>query len=202
MKAKILPTAEQAVTHYKKALEKDKNFIESRFHVSLMYQKIYKFAEALKELDKVIEERGDDKTVYNQRGRVFQDMGNHDKAVEDFSKAIELEATHALSWYYRGKSKLQQAKLLPSSKKHEKLDEAFEDFRKSRELDADGSNAGIDDGIGSSFHLQGDHTQAIENFTTAISKEPENLEFLQNRADCYIDLEDYQSAIEDLRTGL
>ena len=37
VKAKILPTAEQAVAHYKKALEKDKDFIESRFHVALMY---------------------------------------------------------------------------------------------------------------------------------------------------------------------
>lgn len=70
----------------------------------------------------MIEKRDDDKTVYNQRGRVFQDMGNHDKAVEDFTRAIEIEETHALSWYYRGKSKLQQARLLPASKKQEKLD--------------------------------------------------------------------------------
>ena len=59
-------------------------------------------------------------------------MGNHDKAVEDFSRAIAIEETHALAWYYRGKSKLAQARLLPASckltgaalegsKKHEKL---------------------------------------------------------------------------------
>ena len=69
VKVKILPIAEQAVTHYKKALEKDENFIESRFHVSLMYRKIYKFAEALKELEKVIDKLKKDnivdKTVLN-----------------------------------------------------------------------------------------------------------------------------------------
>ena len=45
-----------------------------------MYRKIYKFAEALEELDKVAENEPwkSDKAVLNQRGCVYQDMGNHD----------------------------------------------------------------------------------------------------------------------------
>ena len=64
--------------------------------------------------------------------------------------------------------------------------------------------------------MLGEFNTAIGHFTTAITKEPENLEYLQNRADCYFELgkhqsaiedrqkrlSNYQSAIEDLRTGL
>ena len=50
--------------------------------------------------------------------------------------------------------------------------------------------------------MLGEYDKAIEHFTTAITKEPENLEYLQNRADCYIAMGDYESAIKDLRTGL
>ena len=35
--------------------------------------------------------------------------------------------------------------------------------------------------------MLGEYDKAIEHFTTAITKEPENLEYLQNRADCYFD---------------
>ena len=42
----------------------------------------------------------------------------------------------------------------------------------------------------------------MENFTSAITKEPENLEFLQNRADYYFSIGEYDKAVDDLRTGL
>ena len=39
----------------------DEKFVESRFHASLMMQKIYNFTDALKQLAKVIEIRENDK---------------------------------------------------------------------------------------------------------------------------------------------
>ena len=87
---------------------------------------------------------------------MYQDMGNHDAAVADFTSAIGCQdggETHSLSYFNRGKSYLEQAKMLTASKRLAKLDEAFADFNKSRTHDT-GSNAGIDDGLGTYFSLK------------------------------------------------
>ena len=47
-----------------------------------------------------------DKTVYIQRGLVFQDMKNHQAAIKDFQKAIELDATNTIAQFYLAVSKL------------------------------------------------------------------------------------------------
>lgn len=65
----------------------------SRFHLGLIYHRINEFHEALKCFSKVIIWESNDKTVYKARGVVYQDMGNHQLAIEDFNKAIELEVT-------------------------------------------------------------------------------------------------------------
>ena len=90
--------------------------------------------------------REDDKTVWIQRGLVYQDMGNHELAIEDFNKAIELKADFSKSWFHRATSKLQAAYLMQSQEKQNKIDEALEDFQRALELDPDGENPGILDG--------------------------------------------------------
>ena len=64
VKAKIFPLAKLSIKHYLDALQVDEKFVESRFHAALMMQKIYSFTDALKQLAKVIEMRGEDKTVW------------------------------------------------------------------------------------------------------------------------------------------
>ena len=46
-----------------------------------------------------------DKTVYLARGLVYQDMGNHSKAIDDFSDAIRNDEHLTEGYYYRGLSK-------------------------------------------------------------------------------------------------
>jgi tetratricopeptide (TPR) repeat protein len=57
-------------------------------------------------LTKVIEQLPDDKTVYIERGLVFKDMGNHHFAIEDFQRAIEIDKSCILAYFYSGTSKL------------------------------------------------------------------------------------------------
>lgn len=66
-----------AVEYYKSALVCDENFISSMFHLGLMYRRIHNFSDALKMFSKVESRLPKDKTVYIQRGLVFQDMKNH-----------------------------------------------------------------------------------------------------------------------------
>jgi lipoprotein NlpI len=47
-----------------------------------------------------------DKTVYIARGVVYQDMGNHQLAIKDFNKSIEIDNQLSEGYYRRGVSKL------------------------------------------------------------------------------------------------
>lgn len=91
---------------YNKSLELSENFISSRFHLGLMYHRTNKFHQALKCFSNVLQRLPDDKTVYIARGLVYQDMGNHQFAVDDFNKAIELKNNFSEAFYRRGISKL------------------------------------------------------------------------------------------------
>lgn len=75
---------QQAITMYKEALSIQEDFVSSRFHLGLMYHRINNFHEALKCFSKVLINIKDDKTVYIARGVVYQDMGNHALAINDF----------------------------------------------------------------------------------------------------------------------
>jgi tetratricopeptide (TPR) repeat protein len=134
--------------------------------------------------------------VYIQRGLVYQDMGNHQMAIEDFEKAKELEPNYSPSHFYLGVSKLQSRD--PRS--------AREHFDLALKLDDKGENPGIFDGLGSCFHRLGDYENAIDNFKEAIQAEQEkgniNVSFYKNIAQCYSDMNKYNEAISYLETAL
>ena len=46
-----------------------------------------------------------DKTVFVARGLVYQEMGNHQKAIFDFNQAIKFDDSLSDGYYYRGLSK-------------------------------------------------------------------------------------------------
>ena len=59
-----------------------------------MFRRIHKFTEALNQFSRVQKRLPNDKTVYFERGLVFQDMGNHQNAIADFSQAIKLDSEY------------------------------------------------------------------------------------------------------------
>mmetsp|Transcript_42288 Transcript_42288/g.64835 ORF Transcript_42288/g.64835 Transcript_42288/m.64835 type:complete len:105 (-) Transcript_42288:800-1114(-) len=90
---------------YQKALNIQENFVSSRFHLGLMFHRISKFPEALKCFSKVLLKIKDDKTVFIARGVVYQDMGNHQLAINDFNEAIKFDTELSEGYYRRGLSK-------------------------------------------------------------------------------------------------
>ena len=76
---------QKAINGYKEALSVQEDFVSSRFHLGLIYHRINNFNEALKCFSKVLINIKDDKTVYIARGVVYQDMGNHALAINDFN---------------------------------------------------------------------------------------------------------------------
>lgn len=132
---------------YKQALTLSENFISSRFHLGLMYHRTNQFHKSLKCFSNVLEKLPEDKSVFIARGLVYQDMGNHQFAVNDFNAAIELDEAFSEAYYRRGVSKL----------KSRRYHEAIEDFRKSLELDTQQENPGVYDGQGCCYHALKDY---------------------------------------------
>ena len=106
IKLEIFPIVSYAISCYYEALNKDNDFKESRFHAALMLEKIYNFHEALKQLTIMVNLLPDDKTVWIQRGLVYLDLGNYEKANLDFEKAIDIDPTCVAAIFYLAKSKL------------------------------------------------------------------------------------------------
>ena len=154
------------------------------------------FQEALQCFTRVVQNYDKDKEIFIQRGRVYQDMGNHQFAIEDFNRAIDEFKNHDQglnAFYYRGISRL----------KSKDLDRAEKDFEKAQEYETEDQNPGIYDGLGQVQYARGkDYEAALSFFDQSISISPENIQFLMNRAQCFYTMASYDQAIEDLNQAL
>lgn len=77
-----------------------------------------------------------DKCVFVSRGLVYQDIGNHQFAINDFNAAILIDPSYSEAFYRRGISQL----------KSRRYEEAISDFKYSLELDTKHENPGVFDG--------------------------------------------------------
>ena len=99
------------------ALHFSPDFISPMFHQGLMFRRTKdfndapRFHEALRSFSRVQELLPGDKTVYIQRGMVYQDMGNHSFAIMDFEEAIRIDPGYSVSYFHLGVSKLKLVKL-------------------------------------------------------------------------------------------
>ena len=56
-----------------------------------MFRRIQKYPEALRQFSKVQKKLPQDKSIYYERGIVYALMGNHELAIVDFNKALDLD---------------------------------------------------------------------------------------------------------------
>lgn len=65
-----------------------------------------------------------DEDSYIEKGKIKNNLGKLEEAIEDFTKAIELNPKYIDAYYYRGVSKYEL----------EKEEEAIKDYTKEKEL--------------------------------------------------------------------
>lgn len=146
--------------------------------MGLMFRRTERFHEALQQFTKVAEHLPHDKTIYIQRGLVYQDMGNHQYAIRDFKSAIVEDPNYAVSHFHLGVSKL----------KSRQIHKAIKYFKESERLD---EQPAVWDGLGCCYHALRDFDEAIEQFNKAIQAQEHNVEFLKNRSQCFFDMAQY-----------
>lgn len=104
-----------------------------------MFRRTMNFNEALRQFTRVMDKLPNDKSVYIQRGLVYQEMGNHSYAIYDFKKAIEIDNRYDTAFFLLGVSKL----------KSQQVESAILDFNQAQLLcKTTEALAGILDGLG------------------------------------------------------
>jgi tetratricopeptide (TPR) repeat protein len=122
---------------------------------------------------------------YNDRGGAYQSLGNHQRAIEDFSKAVSLDPSLPYSFINRGVS---WARLGA-------FDRAIGDFGEA--LRVDPKNARAYNNRGGAHRDRGESELAMADFHRAIALDPKLADALFNRGTVHMQRADYDRAIAD-----
>ncbi|OQA18426.1 MAG: TPR repeat-containing protein YrrB [bacterium ADurb.Bin363] len=129
-------------------------------------------------------------TAHNNRGLAYEALGESDKALNDFTKTLEIDPTYIEAYINRGNIYFHKGK----------IDKAIKEFTivlryKRNSLEAYNN-------LGLMYGYKGEYDRAINNFTHAIEINKINPETYINRGNIYYKKGDYDKAIEDYNTAL
>lgn len=93
---------EKSVRAFTDALALDQKAIAAHEGRARAYAALKKYDDALKDLDQVVQSNPKSASMLTMRGAVRCDNGNFQQAVDDCTKAIELDADHASAYLQRG----------------------------------------------------------------------------------------------------
>jgi tetratricopeptide (TPR) repeat protein len=135
--------------------------------------------------------------AYSLRGSVYRDQAEHDRAIEAYTMAIELDPTDTgLPFWYvsRGWIFYDQGD----------FDNAQGDLTAAITLGRPDAPemATAYNLLGLIASEEGNHEEALAHYNMAISIVPDEAVFYYNRAFAFYDLDDYESAIPDLERVL
>ena len=124
------------------------------------------------------------------KGVLLFKQGQHQKAIETFSKLIEIAPGNADAYKNRGVSYMKQ----------EKFDLAIEDFEKAKELFPE--LKGLYSNLGVAWYCKKKITKAIENYSIELNLKPDQYYLFFNRALCYAEIKQNEKALEDVSRAL
>jgi tetratricopeptide (TPR) repeat protein len=181
---------EAALAQFECALELDANHTPSLYHRGLMLHRLRRLDEAEKVFGDILRTTQDDRLVYESRGLVYQDLRKHLSAVDDFTVALQLDPAIGENYYHRGESLLRLGD----------LEGAIDDFAQAVQLKY--TDPLVFNARGMTKRALGHLDEAIHDLTDAVQFNPKNVEFLLNRAACFMDVDDPGSAEQDMHDAL
>ena len=128
--------------------------------------------------------------AYNNRGVAYAGLNQHERAIEDYNKAIALNPNYAEAYYNRGTA-------YAGLNQHER---AIEDFNKAIELNPNYAEAYYNRGV--AYAGLNQHERAIEDFNRAIALNPNYAKAYNNRGVAYAELNQHEREIEDYNKAI
>jgi tetratricopeptide (TPR) repeat protein len=128
--------------------------------------------------------------AYRNRGRLYDDMGEHDKAISDYNQAIRLDPDSASAYNNRGNAYANKGD----------YDRAIADYNQAIRLDPDNALAYYN--RGNAYANKRDYDRAIADYNQAIRLDPDFVPTYTNRGDAYANKRDYDRAIADYNQAI
>ena len=131
-----------------------------------------------------------DHVFYNNRGIDYGERGEHDLAIKNFTKAIELKPDYAIAYNNRGAVYRSEGK----------YDLAIEDCNEAIRLKPDYAEPYSN--RGAAYRNKGDYDLAIKDYDIAIRLKPDFVEAYYNRGLVYHEKREFDLAIEDYNKAI
>ena len=126
-----------------------------------------------------------DAKAYFNRGLAYDDKGQYDQAISDYSKAIEINPRLADAYYNRGNSYDDKGQ----------YDQAISDYSKAIEINSEIAEAYIN--RGNAYSKKSQYDKAISDYSKAIEINPKYADAYINRGIAHNSLGNYNSACDD-----
>ena len=149
------------------------------------YQRIQVFKDSTSLWNDVIKKYPQCFLAYNNRGSLFDKQELYDRAIDDYSKAIELNPDYAKAYNNRG---------FDYDNQH-LYDKAIADYAKALEIDPNFTKAY--NNLEIAFLKQGLYDRVISDYTKTIKINPANADAYNNRGIAFVNKKLYDKAIVD-----
>ena len=176
---------ERALSHYRQALDLAPSDPDAILSCAVVNYALGRLSAALDGLDRSLK-LGDTAWGYLYRGLVCERQGENRQALEDYGRAIALEADFPEAYHRRG---LLYAKLGD-------LDQAVQD--QTRVLELDGGHAGAFTARGAVRAESGKAELALDDLDQACALAPQEPKIFYHRGRVHRELKNYDQALEDL----
>jgi tetratricopeptide (TPR) repeat protein len=123
--------------------------------------------------------------AYYNRGVAYERMGQYDKAIEDYNRAITLNPNYVEAYCNRG----------GTYEKMDQYDKAIEDYNRAITLNPNYIETYYNRGV--TYEKMDQYDKAIEDYNRAITLNPNYIEAYYNRGVAYEKMGQYNKAIEN-----
>ncbi|KDO27826.1 hypothetical protein SPRG_07099 [Saprolegnia parasitica CBS 223.65] len=173
------------------ALQLDPAHVASKYHIGLLQHESNQHEAAIATFTAAIHDLPSEPAFLAARALVFQDVGLHELAIEDYSSAIAVAPLpDALHVYHRGESHLRLSH----------FDAAVADLSLALTLGASGP--GVYNARGLAHRGLGLYELAIADLSSCVELNKREPSFRLHRAICYLECREYPKAHADLAVGL
>lgn len=149
-----------------------------------------KYMEAIRNINKIVDEGCYDKCVYELRGKVYLQDQKYALAQKDFEMVLSLDSNYPEIYYYLGMTKSNLGR----------IDQAISDFFKAIELGCRSLN--ILNGISYAYLKAGRAEKALVYVNIALEKMPNNQDFLIQRSMVNLEIGQNHKGVQDLTKAL
>jgi tetratricopeptide (TPR) repeat protein len=175
---------ERALVHYGRAIDALPSDADALINHATVNLTLNRYQQALQDLDNALK-LGETAWAYLGRGLTRERMGEDKRALEDYSRAVRLDANLGEAYYHRGLLFLKMAE----------FDKAFQD--QNRVLELDPGHAGAFAARGRARAALGDTQWALSDLDRACALAPASYDVYYYRGLVRSQLEAYDQALED-----